>query len=382
MATTNLQTYAEGTSGTPRRLRQIIPFVLTLLLVFGCLHYFVFFTLTRSFWGQPEIYNPIRYGFMVGLAILPIGFFSTQTNSQVIKFFSWVGYIWMGFFSFMFFLSLVELVVLALFYHDYSYWYFPVALVLSIWGLYRGLAFPKTVVHTLKNEKLRGFSMVQLSDLHVGMLHMNGVWLNRVVDMVVALKPNAVAITGDLIEARFKLVSHELESLKKFSEIPFRFYITGNHEYIHGGAIWENKLKQLGFDVLHNTNQIIEFEKSKILIAGVPDRMIKRFTRKAGKSRPDIALGSDVQVDYRILLAHQPASVNEMYGATCDLILSGHTHGGQIFPFHFFVHLVQPVVAGFKTVNGILVFAHQGTGLWGPPMRWFSQNEIVIFKWE
>ncbi|MBY0453033.1 MAG: hypothetical protein K2P92_08360, partial [Bdellovibrionaceae bacterium] len=86
--------------------------------------------------------------------------------------------------------------------------------------------------------------------------------------------------------------------------------------------------------------------------------------------------------DYRILLAHQPASVHEMNGATCDLLLSGHTHGGQIYPFHYFVRLAQPVVAGFKNIKGTLVFAHQGTGLWGPPMRFFSRNEIVVFKWE
>lgn len=378
----NLQTYAEGTSGTPRRLGQIIPFVLTLLLLFGCLHYVVYLTLTRSLTEQPEIYNPILYTFIIGLVTLPIGFFSTQTKSKIIKFFSWVGYIWMGFFSFMFFLSLTEILILTVYSHNHSYWYFPVALVLSVWSLYRGLSFPKTVVHVLKNEKLSGFSMVQLSDLHVGMLHLNGAWLNRVVDTVVALKPQAVAITGDLIEARFKMISQELDSLKKLSAIPLRFYITGNHEYIHGGVVWENKLKQLGFEVLHNTNRIIEFQKSRIMVAGVPDRMIKRFTRQLDHSRPDIALQSSEPIDYRILLAHQPASVHDMNGTTCDLLLSGHTHGGQIYPFHYFVRLVQPVVTGFKKINDILVFAHQGTGLWGPPMRWFSQNEIVIFKWE
>lgn len=378
----NIQDYAEGTQGTPRRLGQIIPFVLTVMLVFGSLHYGVWWILTRSLEGRPGLYHSVLAVLFMGVAVMPIGFFSTQTKSKVIKFLAWIAYIWMGFFSFMFFLSLIEVLFETVYDHDYSYWFLPVALILSVWSLYRGLSFPKVVVHVLKNEKMRGFSMVQISDLHVGLLHLNGVWLNRVVDTIVALKPNSIAITGDLIESRLKLIAGELESLRKFSEIPYRYYITGNHEYIHGGVIWENKLKQLGFDVLHNTNRIIEFGKSRILVAGVPDRMIKRFTRKSDSSRPDIALKSDEMTDYRILLAHQPASVNDMRGATCDLILTGHTHGGQIYPFHYLVRLAQPVVAGFRTVKGILVFAHQGTGLWGPPMRFFSQNEIVLFKWE
>jgi predicted MPP superfamily phosphohydrolase len=117
------------------------------------------------------------------------------------------------------------------------------------------------------------------------------------------------------------------------------------------------------------------------MIAGVPDKMAKRFNRTLS-SQPDLALKTNQKVDYKILLAHQPSSVFDLVNEKCDLILSGHTHGGQIFPFHLFVRLVQPVVAGFKKINGTLVFAHQGTGFWGPPMRWFSQSEIVKINWK
>ncbi|MGZ3692326.1 MAG: metallophosphoesterase, partial [Pseudobdellovibrio sp.] len=163
--------------------------------------------------------------------------------------------------------------------------------------------------------------------------------------------------------------------------IPYKYYITGNHEYIHGGSIWETKLKNVGFEVLHNTHDLISYKNARLMVAGVPDKMLRRFGIE-GVSLPDVALKTNEHTDYKILLAHQPSSVNDIKTETCDLILSGHTHGGQIFPFHLFVRMVQPVVAGFKTIKNINVFAHQGTGLWGPPMRWFSRSEIVVFKWK
>jgi predicted MPP superfamily phosphohydrolase len=93
-------------------------------------------------------------------------------------------------------------------------------------------------------------------------------------------------------------------------------------------------------------------------------------------------LASKEAVEYRILLAHEPKSVFDLGGEKCDLLLAGHTHGGQIFPFALLVRLVQPVVRGFKRINGVLVFAHMGTGYWGPPMRWFTSSEIVRFRWK
>ena len=228
---------------------------------------------------------------------------------------------------------------------------------------------------------MKGLSLVQISDLHIGLLHFNSNWFRRVLRTVTDLNPDIFVITGDLVEGDYNQIHQDLDFLKELQTIPYKFYITGNHEYIHGGSIWETKLNELGFQVLHNSHQIIEFNSAKLLMAGVPDRMIGRFQQ--GKiSQPDLALHSPVHVDYKILLAHQPASVFELTRESCDLILTGHTHGGQIFPFHLLVRLAQPVVTGFKKVKGTLVFAHQGTGLWGPPMRWFSRSEIVLFKWK
>ena len=101
---------------------------------------------------------------------------------------------------------------------------------------------------------------------------------------------------------------------------------------------------------LHNENKTIAYKSAKILFAGVPDRMVKRFNPHL-QSLPDVALKTNEQVDYKILLAHEPASRWDMKTESCDLILSGHTHGGQIFPFGLLVRLAQPVVTGFKQMG-------------------------------
>ena len=129
-----LQTYAEGTSGPPRKLRQIIPFVITLFFTFGSLHYLVYLTLTRSLSANLEFNKYILIIFAVGLISMPIGFLSSQSRSKIIGFVSWLGYIWMGLFSFLFMLSLVEVFIICFKYHDYSYWFLPVSIILSLWS--------------------------------------------------------------------------------------------------------------------------------------------------------------------------------------------------------------------------------------------------------
>jgi predicted MPP superfamily phosphohydrolase len=158
-----------------------------------------------------------------------------------------------------------------------------------------------------------------------------------------------------------------------------KFYVTGNHEYI-GGGDWESRLHELGFEVLHNTHSMVHHNGGTLQIAGVPDRHVDRF-RPGLRSAPDVALKNSENAGYKILLAHEPSSVFDLKTEKCDLLLAGHTHGGQIFPFGIFVRLQQPVAAGFKMINGVNVFAHQGTGFWGPPMRWFTRCEIVEFTW-
>lgn len=370
----------QGSEGPPNELIKILPFMLIILFVFSCAHYFIFLISSRSLehHSLKLLYIAVL---TLGMISMPVGFFMSHSKKSYLFFLIWVGYIWMGLFNFLFFFSLIEFFIFIFFQHSYSFWVIVASLGVGIWSLYHGLAAPLLNIHKLKSEKLQGLKLVQISDLHIGMLHLNERWLSLIVERINILKPDIIAITGDLVEGEFSRISPQLNVLKSLTGNSKKYYITGNHEYIHGAGPWEKKLEELGFAILHNQNEIIDFNQSKLLIAGVPDRMIGRFIKNK-ESLPDTALKNIQQVDYKILLAHQPSSVFDLKIETCDLILSGHTHGGQLFPFHVFVRLLHPVIVGFKTINNIKVFAHQGTGLWGPPMRWFSRGEIVLIEWD
>lgn len=366
--------------------KRILPVLSILSIILGLAHYFIFLSTSRSIPEESSYRTYLGIFLLVGWLSLPAGFLVTLSQmKQQLRLFSWMGYIWMGFFHLLFFSSLFEFILSLIFEHNYSYWNLFFSLLTGVYALFQGLRLPQVITHEMQGPaSMKGLSIAQASDLHVGLLHLNAKWLAKVVSLVNQQKPDIFAITGDLVEGSFKEVSPQLEILKSVKPNLEKFYITGNHEYIHQGGLghnaWEHRLRELGFTTLHNENRVIQFNQASILIAGVPDRMVRRFESEL-RSVPDLALKTDKKVDYKILLAHEPASRLDIKNEKCDLILSGHTHGGQIFPFGLFVRLVQPVVKGFKQMGDVLVFAHQGTGLWGPPMRWFSRGEIVILKW-
>lgn len=362
------------------KISRVLPFITLIMFTVALVHLFIFRVTAYSITAD-SYRTALMLVLILGWLTLPLGLIATHIRHPLLRFSAWGSYIWMGLFNFLFLFSLIEFIIQFIYPHAYSYWVLGICSLIGLWSLHKGLSFPKVIFHSLHRSEIKGLRLVQISDLHVGMLHLNEKWLNRIVTTINELKPDIVAITGDLVEGDFLEISPQLAPLSQISATLDKFYITGNHEYIHHSGSWEERLQQLGFSVLHNQNKIISYKESRVLIAGVPDRMIGRFI-SGSLSLPDKALSTEESVQYKILLAHEPASVQDIKRESCDLILTGHTHGGQIFPFHFLVRLVQPVLKGFKRINGILVFAHQGTGFWGPPMRWFSRSEIVIFDWK
>ena len=222
---------------------------------------------------------------------------------------------------------------------------------------------------------LSGLKVVQISDIHIGPT-LDRRFMQRVVDQVNALQPDVVAVTGDLVDGSVWRLRDEVAPLAGLRAPLGVFYVTGNHEYYHGGAAWSAEVARLGLTVLHNAHRVVERGGSRLTVAGVPDLEGGRMD-PAHACRPDVALAGAPEGVPRLLLAHQPRVAALAQGLGVDLQLSGHTHGGQLFPFMAFVKLQQPVIQGLATIAGVRVYTHRGTGYWGPPLRLGPSPEIA-----
>jgi predicted MPP superfamily phosphohydrolase len=224
-------------------------------------------------------------------------------------------------------------------------------------------------------EGLEGLRIVQISDVHIGET-LRGPFLERTVEHVNSLDPDVVAVTGDLVDGTVEELREQVKPLSKLRAKLGVFYVTGNHEYYWDGPGWMAEVRRLGLTALHNEHRVLERNGARLALGGVTDIHGGDFAPDHA-SRPDLAFAGAPQEAPRILLAHQPLSAEASAKEGVALQLSGHTHGGQIFPFNLFVRLQQPVVQGLKKVHGMWVYAHRGTGFWGPPMRLGPTPEIA-----
>ncbi len=224
-------------------------------------------------------------------------------------------------------------------------------------------------------QALDGTRIVQISDVHIGETLGKG-FAQRVADTVNSLKPDIVAVTGDMIDGTVARLKDQVAPLGTMRATHGVFYVTGNHEYYSGGAAWEAEARHLGFNVLHNEHKVIERNGAQLIIGGVTDVEGARFS-PAHAPRVDLAFAGAPASAPRILLAHQPRFAKSAGGENVALMLSGHTHGGQMFPFMFLVKLQQPVIGGFATIAGVPTYTSKGTGYWGPPFRVGPRGEIT-----
>jgi uncharacterized protein len=222
---------------------------------------------------------------------------------------------------------------------------------------------------------MAGLKVAQISDLHIGQT-LDGKFLERVVEQVNALDADVVAITGDLVDGTVARLRDEVAPLSKLRAKLGVFYVNGNHEYYSGPVAWERHVASLGITVLHNEHRVVERGGDSLVIAGITDHNGGAFGPEH-QPRPDTAVAGAPEGVPRILLAHQPRSAPAAAPFGYALQLSGHTHGGQIFPFMFFVRLQQPVVSGLHKLAGMWVYTNRGTGYWGPPLRIGPKPEIT-----
>jgi len=223
---------------------------------------------------------------------------------------------------------------------------------------------------------LHGYSIVQISDVHVGPTIKRG-YLNAIVTKVNALEPDAIAITGDLVDGSVRHLKLHTEPLARLLARDGAFFVTGNHEYYSGADEWIAEMRRLGVTVLMNEHVLCERDGESLMIAGVTDFTAHQFHESHRSDPQRAAAGAPESVSVRILLAHQPRSAAAAAAAGFDLQLSGHTHGGQFFPWNLFVPLQQPFTAGLNKLAELWVYTSRGTGYWGPPKRFGAPSEIT-----
>jgi predicted MPP superfamily phosphohydrolase len=226
---------------------------------------------------------------------------------------------------------------------------------------------------------LHGFSIVQISDIHVGATIKRD-YLDGIVDAVNELDADLIAVTGDLVDGSVKQLSRDTEPLARLAARHGAFFVTGNHEYYSGAGAWVAEVRRLGLSVLMNEHVVLQHEGAAVVVAGVTDYSAHYFD-PAQRSDPAAAIaGAPSTAGVRLLLAHQPRSAFAAAPAGFDLQLSGHTHGGQFFPWNFLVRLQQPFTAGLHRLGRLWVYISRGTGYWGPPKRLGAPSEITYLR--
>jgi predicted MPP superfamily phosphohydrolase len=222
-----------------------------------------------------------------------------------------------------------------------------------------------------------GLSLVQITDVHVGPTIGAG-FIRDIVARVNALSPDIVAITGDLVDGSVEDLRESVAPLANLRARHGVYFVTGNHEYYSGAAQWLAHLPGLGICVLHNERVSIGEGADAFDLAGIEDHTAAGFGGLPSTAEALArALANRDPERELVLLAHQPRQFAEATRYGVGLQLSGHTHGGQMWPFTFFVRLVQPFVAGLHRRGASQIYVSRGTGYWGPPMRLGAPAEIT-----
>ncbi|HSV51437.1 MAG TPA: metallophosphoesterase [Burkholderiaceae bacterium] len=319
------------------------------------------------------------------------------------KLFTWLGLVCMGLFSSLLVLTLVRDASLLLAWVVEALW--PGATALPALQLYSAVAVPVLgLLATLWGfvnarrtaavvrvdvpiqglpAALHGFTVAQISDIHVGPTIRRG-YLRRIVRAVNGLQADMVAITGDLVDGKVHELAPHVAPLAGLSSRHGTYFVTGNHEYYSGADAWIIELRRLGVHVLLNQHVVLQHGDARgsapLVVAGVADFGAHHFdpTHRSDPARALAGAPADARV--RMLLAHQPRSAPAAARAGFQLQLSGHTHGGQFFPWNFFVRLQQPFTAGLHRLQDLWVYTSRGTGYWGPPKRFGAPSEITHLR--
>ncbi|MFF5023012.1 metallophosphoesterase [Streptomyces collinus] len=257
-----------------------------------------------------------------------------------------------------------------------------VAAVLLVWGYAEARRVPRVRRLDVRLPRLGagldGLRVALITDTHYGPLD-RARWSERVCETVNTLEADLVCHTGDIADGTAERRRAQAVPLGTVRATHARVYVTGNHEYYSEAQGWVDLMDGLGWEPLRNRHLLLERGGDTLVVAGVDDVTAESSGLEGHRAHLTGALhGADPDLPV-LLLAHQPKFVDRAAAAGIDLQLSGHTHGGQIWPFHHLVRIDQPVLAGLSRHGArTLLYTSRGTGFWGPPFRVFAPSEITL----
>ena len=257
-----------------------------------------------------------------------------------------------------------------------------VVAILLAWGYAEAMRVPRVkkvdVAIARLGPGMDGLRVAVITDTHYGPIN-RARWSADVVARVNELGADVVCHVGDIADGTVGVRESQASPLASVTATLARAYVTGNHEYFSEAEGWLDYMESIGWVALHNRHVIVERGGDRLVVAGVDDATAQSSGVRGHRADLEAALaGADATLPV-LLLAHQPKQVAQAVLAGVDLQLSGHTHGGQIWPFNFLVRLEQPVVHGLsRHADRTQLYTSRGTGFWGPPFRVFAPSEITL----
>ncbi len=381
--------------------RFLSPFILIFTTLLALMYFYAAVSLTETPAARVGLFLPFLLAWC-----LPVFYWggTRETKSRWGEILHLLGFVAMGWLSFLIgFLILHDLIfILARLAGEVSFIELmsregpPAVLGLSILALVLGLRsasrgpnirYIDIPFANLKKD-LEGYTIVQISDLHIGPT-IGRKYVEKVVHKTLNLAPDLIALTGDIVDGSVKDLADAAEPLKKLGETGRAYFAMGNHDYYSGATAWTAKFREMGLKVLLNSHVVIKKDEAKILVAGVVDPAVKMIDATSSPD-PSMAIRSQdllaqstakAPADFRLLLAHNPKIAADAAKVGFDLQISGHTHGGQFFPWTLVVRWVhRPHHLGRSLSGKMQVYVSAGTGSWGPPVRLGTQTELTVIR--
>ncbi|MFC3894904.1 metallophosphoesterase [Lentzea rhizosphaerae] len=375
------------TATRPRITVRRVVFTLVLFTVTTLLFWVPFEGLFAASAQWPDPVRPIAAVVFFAAAVAMIALFTQRTSdraariSQFLLGFVWIAFVWT-------LITDVLRLALALGGVENPFRSRLIAVLLAgiivtvtVYGVYEAMRVPRIKRQDVTLPRLDpafdGLTVAVITDTHYGAIN-RAKWSRGVVDAVNGLGADVAVHVGDIADGT---AEQRLEQASPLGDVnaKHRFYITGNHEYYSNAQGWIDLMTRLGWKALHNEHETLERDGARLVFAGIDDITADHSGEPGHTADLALALrGADSDAPV-VLLAHQPSEIRKAVDAGVDLQLSGHTHGGQIWPFHYLVRLQQPVVAGLsRHSDRTQLYTSRGAGFWGPPMRVFAPSEITL----